>query len=386
VRVPVPLRILDGMARREDHFLGRSRSEASMGDRLSRRDFLIAARTGALAIAAAELGLPCRASAEENFTISIVGGTWGQGQIRTYITGTDFEKKNNVTIAYDYAQDNIRAAKAIASCGNPVFTTVEALNSQAVLLAEGGCAADYDLDIVTNYKDVLALSKEPPRKGLNNYFAGSYLMAIGLTYNTKEAGEPASFEDLLDPKFKGRVAVPSFDWFGPQFLYAVNGALGASNDNIDRGMQFIADLVKKNNAIVLSSADAGMQAFTRGEIIAMPYWNGRTNLLARNGVPVRMVYPKGWIATGNGHVILKNTKFYKEANRLINNLLDPELQVKLGTTFGYPPSNATAKLPPEFESIRVPQTAFERAARLDYGVMTANSAKNLDHWNKEVLG
>jgi putative spermidine/putrescine transport system substrate-binding protein len=353
---------------------------------LSRRDFLLAARTAAVSTGLAELGWPFPALAEDNFTISIVGGSWGQGQIKTYINGTEFEKKNNVTVSYDYAQDNIRAAKAMASCGNPVFTTVEALNSQAVLLAEGGCVADYDLDIVTNYKNVLSLSKEPPRKGLNNYFAGSYLMAIGLTYNTKEAAEPASFEDLLSPKLKGRIAIPSFDWFGPQFLYAVNGALGGTNDNVDRGMQFISDLVKKNNAILLSSADAGMQAFTRGEIIAMPFWNGRTNLMVRNSVPVKMIYPKGWIATGNGHVILKNTQFYKEANRLINNLLDPELQVKLGTTFGYPPSNGIAKLPAEFEDIRVPESAYERAARLDYGVMTANSAKNLDRWSREVLG
>ena len=71
-----------------------------------------------------------------------------------------------------------------------------------MLLAEGGCVADYDLDIVTNYKDVRGLSKEAPRKGLNNYFAGSYLMAIGLTYNTKEASEPTSFEDLLVPDLK----------------------------------------------------------------------------------------------------------------------------------------------------------------------------------------
>ena len=380
------LPVLDAVSAADHHGLGRHEGEMTMRQMLSRRDLLIAARTGAVGIGLAELGLSKPVKAEENFTISIVGGSWGQGQIKTYVTGTDFEKKNNVTISYDYAQDNIRAAKAIASCGNPVFTTIEALNSQAVLLAEGGCAADYDLDIVTNYKDVLSLSKEPPRKGLNNYFAGSYLMAIGLTYNTKEAAEPTSFEDLLSPQFKGRIALPSFDWFGPQFLYAVNGALGGSNDNVDRGMQFISDLVKKNNAILLSSSDAGMQAFTRGEIIAMPYWNGRTNLLVRNGVPVKMIYPKGWIATGNGHVILKNTKFYQEANRLINNLLDPELQVKLGTTFGYPPSNAKAKLPPEFEDIRVPQSAFERAARLDYGIMTANAAKNLDRWNKEVLG
>ncbi len=357
-----------------------------MGHQPSRRDVLLAARTAAASIALAELALPFPARAEDGFAISLVGGTWGQGQIKTYITGTDFEKKNNVTISYDYAQDNIRAAKAMASCGNPVFTTVEALNSQAVLLAEGGCVADYDLDIATNYKDILDLSKEPPRKGLSHYFAASYMMAIGLTYNTKETAEPASFEDLLSPRFKGRIAVPSFDWFGPQFLYAVNGALGGTNDNVDRGMQFIADLVKKNNAILLSSADAGMQAFTRGEIIAMPFWNGRTNLMVRNGVPVKMVYPKGWISTGNGHVILKNTKFYKEANRLINNLLDPELQAKLGTTFGYPPSNKLAKLPPEFADIRVPEQVFERAARLDYGVLTANSAKNLERWSRDVLG
>ena len=36
--------------------------------------------------------------------------------------------------------------------------------------------------------------------------------------------------------------------------------------------------------------------------------------------------------------------------------------------------------------MRVPQSAFERAARLDYGIMTANAAKNLERWNKEVLG
>jgi putative spermidine/putrescine transport system substrate-binding protein len=356
----------------------------AMRNRLSRRDLLLASRAGAASIAIAEMGLPARA--EDGFAISIVGGTWGQGQIKTYITETDFEKKNNVKISYDYAQDNIRAAKAIASCGNPTFTTMEALNSQAVLLAEGGCVADYDLDIVSNYKDIRPLSTEPARKGLKNYFAASYLMAIGLTYNTKETAEMTSYEQLLDPKLKGRIAIPSFDWFGPQFLYAVNGALGGTNDNVDKGMQFIADLVKKQGAIQFSSADAGMQAFTRGEIVAMPFWNGRTNLLLKNGIPVKMVYPKGWIATGNGHVILKGTKFYKEANNLINNLLNPELQVKLGTTFGYPPSNQTAKLPADQEYMRVPDAAFERAAKLDYGIMTANAAKNLDRWNKDVLG
>ena len=64
---------------------------------LSRRDLLLATRAGAASIALAEMGVPARA--EDGFAISIVGGTWGQGQIRTYITETDFEKKNNVKIS-----------------------------------------------------------------------------------------------------------------------------------------------------------------------------------------------------------------------------------------------------------------------------------------------
>jgi len=56
-----------------------TRSEMPMFHTLSRRDFLAAARTGAISIGLAELGLPAPAKAEDNFTISIVGGTWGQG-------------------------------------------------------------------------------------------------------------------------------------------------------------------------------------------------------------------------------------------------------------------------------------------------------------------
>ena len=353
---------------------------------IDRRQFNAALGWGAASIALAEAGVLRPARAEENFTLASTGASWGEGLKASFVDAPKFEDKAGVKVTQEFAIDSVFTAKAMASCGSPPFSSVAVLEAEANFLALGGCLQDYDLDIVTNYKDVRELSKEPARKGLKNYFAASYLMAIGLTYNTKEAPELNAFEQLLDPKLKGRVAIPSFDWFGPQFLYAVNGALGGTNDNVDRGMQFIADLVKKQGAIQLSSADAGMQAFTRGEIVAMPFWNGRTNLLIKNNVPVKMVYPKGWIATGNGHVILKGTKFYKEANNLINNLLNPELQVKLGTTFGYPPSNQTAKLPADQEYMRVPDAAFEHAAKLDYGIMTANAAKNLERWNKDVLG
>ncbi|MGE8944067.1 extracellular solute-binding protein [Leptospira interrogans] len=353
---------------------------------VSRRGFLSAAGTAAASIALSEAGRPSAAFAQETFTVSIVGGNFGKAQIKEFISEPDFEKKNNVTISYDFAQDNIRAAKAIASCGNPIFVTVDAQNLQAVMLAEAGCIEDYDLNVVTNYNDIVDVAKEPPRKGLKNFYAPFVILAYGLTYNTKEIPEPKSFEDLLSPTLKGRIAVPSFDWMGPQFLYSVNAALGGTDSDLGKGFQFLADLVKKNNAIVLNNSDSAQQAFTRGEVVAMPFWNGRTNLMIKNGVPVKMVYPKNWIATGSGHVITKGNKFTKQANLLVNNMLNPDFQVKVGGDFGYPPSNRKAKLPPDLEVMRVPDAAFEVAARLDYGAITSNMASNLARWNKDVLG
>jgi putative spermidine/putrescine transport system substrate-binding protein len=357
-----------------------------MAPTLSRRGFLSAAGTAAASIALCEAGRPSVAHAQETFTVSIVGGNFGKAQIKEFITDPDFEKKNNVSISYDFAQDNIRAAKAIASCGNPVFVTVDAQNLQAVMLAEAGCIEDYDLSVVTNYKDIVDAAKEAPRKGLSNFYAPFVILAYGLTYNTKEIPEPTSFEDLMSPKLKGRIAVPSFDWMGPQFLYSANAALGGSDNDLGRGFQFLSDLVKKNGAIVLNNSDSAQQAFTRGEVVAMPFWNGRTNLLAKSGLPVKMVYPKNWVVTGSGHVITKGNKFSKQANLLVNNMLNGDFQMKMGAAFGYPPSNKTAKLSGDIEAMRIPDAAFDVAARLDYGAITNNMASNLARWNKDVLG
>ena len=67
--------------------------------------------------------------------------------------------------------DSVIATKAIAQCGNPPFTVPALLNAEAVMLADGGCLLDYDLGVVTNYKDLLPGTFESPRAGLKAYWA-----------------------------------------------------------------------------------------------------------------------------------------------------------------------------------------------------------------------
>jgi hypothetical protein len=42
--------------------------------------------------------------------------------------------------------------------------------------------------------------------------------------------------------------------------------------------------VKKNEAVIIENTDAAMKAFTREEIVIMPFWNGRTFVLQSQGV------------------------------------------------------------------------------------------------------
>src|SRR5262245_33206658 len=132
---------------------------------ISRRDLMRAMGLGAAAIAAAELGVPRPACAEDAFTIASTGGSWGDGLKQAYIVGPGFEKRFNTQVSYAHMIDSVIATKAIAQCGNPPFTVPALLNAEAVMLAEGGCLQDYDLGIVTNYKDSLARTIDTQAEG-----------------------------------------------------------------------------------------------------------------------------------------------------------------------------------------------------------------------------
>jgi putative spermidine/putrescine transport system substrate-binding protein len=137
------------------------------------------------------------------------------------------------------------------------------LQAEANFLALGGCLQDYDLDICTNYKDIIDSAKEPPRGPLKNWFSPFVLIVMGLVYNTKEASKPASYQDLLNPKYKGRVGIPAYGWVGNSWLQVLNKTLGGDEDNVDPGIKFLAELVKKNDAVVIENTDAALKAFTR---------------------------------------------------------------------------------------------------------------------------
>jgi putative spermidine/putrescine transport system substrate-binding protein len=351
----------------------------------TRREFLSISGATAASLALIESGRWSPAWAEDKFTIASTGGSWGEGVRESFVVGPKFAETYKLAVDYAQQLESVATAKIIAQCGDPPYTVAGHGEAEAILMADGGCIDAYDLDIVTNYKNIYDTAKLPGRNGLDAWWASFMMLAFGLVYNTKETAKPASFEDLFSDKNKNKIGIPSYSWYGMYWLHAFNKSLGGNEDNISPGMEATARLVKQQGAIIIENVDHGMKAFTRGEIAIAPFWNGRTFALQENGIPVDIVYPKGSIQIGSGALILKGTRFREAAQHYVNNTLTGEFQLGMTERFKYPPSNKTTKLPTKIANYAIPEAGFANMTPLDWGKINANREKYLDRWNKEVL-
>lgn len=357
-------------------------ARSDVPDKISRRRVL---RYSVAALAACELtGLPS-AYAEGAFTIGTSGGTWGEGIAKSFIEIPGLATKLNARTSFLNAPTSVLISRLLAQPNNPAFTTADLLDVEHFMAADAGSVQDYDLDIVKNYADIYPSARQPARNGLAHWCASMTLPIISITYNTKLASKPASWQDLWSDKLKGKVGVPDFGWYGQTWLHALNKHLGGTETDISRGITAISDLMKKNGAVLIKNQEEAIKAFSDEQIVAMPYWNGRTFALQSSGVPVAMEYVPGTIQLHNGFVIAKHTSFKDAANQFVNNTLDGNLQLEMSRLFKYPPANSKAKLPPDMAGYAMPQAALEQVVVLDWEKINAGRVAALDRWNREVL-
>jgi len=334
----------------------------------------------ASAVALVEAGLLKSAfAAQQPFNWASTGGSWGEQLEKSFIDGPGFPARTKLELVHTAQLETVSVSKIIANRGNPPYDVSNNGPAEAVMLQEAGCIVDYDPALVPNLKDI------PPQAKVGNYFGGFTIMSLGLAWNTKEAKKPAGFKDLWRPEYKGRVAIPAYGWYGDYWLHSLNKLLGGDEDNIEPGLKAVAELMKTNDAIIVENAGHGMKLLEQGEVVIMPYWNGRVVALQEQGVPVAFEYVAGTLAVGQGFVIIKGTPYEKEACMLVNNTLDPEAQLTFARYSKYPPSNRRAVLPPDLEKVRIPDGALEKAAVLDYSKIAKHRAAYLERWNKEVL-
>ena len=348
-----------------------------MAERISRRKALGVIGAGASVALIGTTSAPSVRAQGRPFTWASTGGTWGDTLKRIFVD--PHAQANNLQPAHSAQLESVAVSKIMASCGNPPFDVSNGSQADSDLLNDSKCLEPYDPAIITSLGDIYPEAQE------GNFYAAFNILLFGLTWNTKEATKPTSFKDLLLDKYKGRIAVPAYGWYGMPWLHAVNKLLGGNEDDVTPGITAIAEMVRKNKAIIVENADHGTRVMESGEVILMPYWNGRTARLVEAKVPAAFEIVPGTVSVGSGFSITKGSPYPKQAQTFIQATLEPARQLEFSKWSKYPPANKTVKLPNDLEHIAIPPGALEKTAKLDWKKVNAYRSQYLERWNKEVL-
>lgn len=345
-------------------------------------------RRAALQAGAAALAAPyvfARGSAlaqQQRFTVMALGGSWGAA-IKEYI-GAPFARQTGAQMVYDERANAQQLAALQAMRANPSVHVVELGSTRMGQAISLGLVSPIDPAKAPNYAAV-----DPKYK--NPYYADRYNAAWALTINTRRIDPARALAEgwklLLDPKLKGRVAIPKFGWMGEMWMHAANLTLGGSYDNFDPMVAFGRKAIRENGALVMESNDQGLKLFTGEEIWAAPFWVGRTFAMIDQGAPLASVYVPGWTAYGSGFMIVKGSGAEDLATRFVDLSLSPEVQVPIAKKFAYSPTNTLAMpMVADVPRLQIAAPDMARVQALDYEKMYLLSDKYLERVNQEILG
>ena len=184
--------------------------------------------------------------------------------------------------------------------------------------------------------------------GLSTHFA-----YYGIAYNTTlaKASDFQSWNDLADPRWRGRLAVTRPVYATSYDLTIMAHANGGSASDVRPGLAPLRAMFA--NALTTYTSLAHMNTLlARAEVTAVPFYSTRVWNLRREGqTTIDMVIPReGALMLPYVVVVPKGSADRAQTITYLNALLDAETQTRLSAQNGSIPSNNQATLSPEVET------------------------------------
>lgn len=171
-------------------------------------------------------------------------------------------------------------------------------------------------------------------------WAATLLTVFVQAYNTNQVKKedlPKSFQDLLDPKWKGKLGIEAedFDWFA-----ATVTQLGEA-----KGLKLFRDIVAANGISVRKGHTLLNNMVGSGEVgLALTMYNYMPERGRKKGVPIDWLALEPVIARANGIGIARNAPHANAALLFYDYMLSPEAQKTLAS-MDYVPTNAAVESP-----------------------------------------
>lgn len=219
----------------------------------------------------------------------------------------------------------------------------------------------------------------------NGYWYGWYIGALAIMYNRdrferemapRGIKPPASWDDLLNPAFRGQVVLPSPVTTGGGFIFMAAQIFRLGSE--DRAFDWLKQLAQ--NASFTPTAPAGITLVSRGEALVGMNWGHDIRAMAVNqGFPVEIVFPSD-TATEIGAVsIIKGGPNPDGARRFVDFMLGrvpQDINAKYGLRY---PTRPDAPVPlgmPGLTTLKF--VNYNRQWAID------NMQRLRDKWQREI--
>ena len=328
-----------------------------------------------LAVAAVVLAFSAgagRPAAAEQLVIQTWAGVWEEG---ARAVGDAFAKKAGVDVRYEQ-QVNTRQgiAKIRAQKDNPqvdvVFSTADALQQ-----------ALSDKAIIPINRALAPSLAGLPTQAVREASLDIGYILFGLAYRTDLSPvEIKHYDDLLDPKLKGRVASPTAQYSSGRWIVQLAVNNGGSERNVEPAFAFLQKL-KPNIATFVVGTDP-IKVLQSGEA-AVTYliFSEIAKLLGPNS-PYRFVLPEGKPVITNVLAIgMPNPKKADLAHKFVDYMATPEAQEAYCLKIVCTPPNPKAQPPAELRTYRPPADLIYAP---DWDLINKNLPAWDDRFKKEV--
>ena len=285
----------------------------------SRREMLVAAAgAGLLAV------LPSRAFAQSKTLVAATfPGTWNEAHRN--LLAPYFKKRTgaNVTQSIQLATDQI-AKLGAAKGSRPPFDVAILDEPQVYDAANQGLIDEYPVAKSPSYKELFPVYQDKWGPKIS-------IQVIGIGYNpNKIKTPPKSYDDLLNPAYKGRVGLTALNsQLGMAFLAELNRIKGGSEANFDPAFAALRALLP-NVGAVAANLGAYATLWQQEQVDIAPYNFNFVQTLKAKGVPVEFVVPDtglvGW--TTSLHVT-KNAVEPDLAVQYIDSHLAADMQAEM---------------------------------------------------------
>lgn len=243
---------------------------------------------------------------------------------------------------------------------------------------------DLDIEHVPNLADLFASVKERFTVNDKLYAAGFSMGQLGIAYRTdKVATPPTSWADLWNDEYAKSLGISPLTYSaGLQFFWSQtqNGA------DVDGAFAKFEQL-KPNISSYPDGAGTIQTLLQRGDVAAVPFWDGRAFAWQAQGQPIGFAYPAdGPVAAIASWVIPQGAPNLANAYRLLDYLCQAEPQSKYAELSFYGMCNKNATYSDDFLSkAQVGEEFYSKLDWVDYSVATPNLADWSTRW-QQIMG